>query len=237
MSEGNRKSELRRKRPAVDTALLAEQHQRFTRRKIIRDRSAITLAACLAAFFLYQLINANSSALAHVVMFVVGLGFIFGLHFIISNQDHDPDPAATAKQKAEEQQRRAELKSANAIRKAEQLKVHQAKAAENKLRRDAENEIRAKEIAERNRAAAEMAMAMANEQVRIDRENRITELLFLADTDMKRALKLAGREGIDLHAEAQKRLAAGAAVVGAALGTGAKVGVEFVKHMLRSDSK
>jgi hypothetical protein len=237
MSEGDRKSDLRRKRLAVESAMLAENHRLYTGRKWFRDRFAIALIVGLTAFFIYQLIFANASAVTHVVMFAVGLSFIFGIHFIFANQDPDPDPAATARNMAERRQRRAEAKAEKDLRNAELAKIRQTKAAEEKLRRDAENAIIAKQIAERNEAAAELAASMAMEQARIDRENKITELLMIANTDMKRALKLAGREGIDLHAEAQKRVAAGAAVVGAALGTGAKVGVEFVKHMLRSDSK
>lgn len=243
---------VRKKRPPVEAdpqAIIERQeaHQSFKGRRSLRIRVSVGLFLLLVVFVLYRGFTTNAGATAHLIFLASGSVLIIGLNYLIASNDPDPDPEATKRELSEQRKRREEeravLAEKRAIENAELARVRdekQKQQAEEKAERDrvetiekAERDrIYAEQKAVRDREASELVAAMLQQQLRAERENRITELMMLAESNPKKAFKLASRDGIDLHAEAVRRVAGGAAVVGAALGAGAQAGSELVKHIV-----
>lgn len=210
--------------------LKRDAHRAYLIRRNRRILVSKIVIGSMGAFLLYRQFTTAAGMTVHGIFFAVGFAIVVGLNVVMSSQDPDPDPDATNRETAELANRKAEAKAIRAEQKA-------IEDAEKKRVKEVETQKRLLQQAENDRAARELAMVLIDEQLRVQRQNRVTELMILADTDLKKALKLASKEGIDLHAEAQSRAAGAAVVVGAALGAGVQAGAEFVRAVVKKTNE
>lgn len=189
-------------------------YEAFCKRRAIRKIVLVSSLPVLALLFL----NAAGSSTGFIVPLLF-FGFLAALvtagYVVWAKNDPDPNPAETERRREVARVKAEALAEERAIKNAELAEKRAIKNAELKQIRDDEN---AKLAAEREikrqeeaAAAAEKAAFFATQRELVARQNRITELLVIADKDLRKALKLATREGIDLYAEAEKRVVGGAA--------------------------
>lgn len=231
----------KRRQPQPTESMAADlqmAHAAYEARTKLRWIVSAFLLSALTIFVIYRAFTSSAGFVPHLLFMALGTGVIVGLNFLISSNDPDPDPEATKRKRDEAARHRKQLAKAAAERRsvesAEKALLKEKKRQQDLVEKTERDRVYAEQKAIRDQQVAELAASMQLEQIRVQRENRITELMMLAETDPKKAFKLASREGIDIHAEAVKRVAGGAALVGAALGVGAQAGSELVNQIMNN---